>query len=301
MRSDLFWPQFAGLTFFFAGLVAVRRRLSWKVASLPVLGRVFVPLALATFGAEHFVSANSIMQLVPAWIPARLFWTYLVGCALLAAALSIVSMRYVRLAAFLLGIMFFVFVLSMHVPDVLQSPRDRFMWALALRDFSFGVGAWALASSWMSEGRMQDARPATAARPALTALRVPFALVLLFYGVEHLLHPDFTPGVPLRQMQASWIPLRPLWGYATAAALLIAGVLLLINKGARSAVTWLGVEITLIVLLINLPMRVVASTPVEVITGVNYVGDTLLFAGAIFLVAGALPAPTEAAPVREAA
>ena len=29
------------------------------------------------------------MQLVPAWMPARLFWAYLVGVALFAAALSL--------------------------------------------------------------------------------------------------------------------------------------------------------------------------------------------------------------------
>src|SRR5580658_34090 len=40
---------------------------------------------LAVFGVEHFADAKSIMQLVPAFMPGRLFWTYFVGVALLAA------------------------------------------------------------------------------------------------------------------------------------------------------------------------------------------------------------------------
>jgi uncharacterized membrane protein len=301
MRSDLLWPQLAGLAFLVAGLVAVRGELSFRPSSWPALGRVFVAVALAAFGAEHLTSAKVIMQVVPPWMPARLFWTYFVGCAEIAAAASIVSMKHVRLSASLLGIMFFLFVLAIHVPNALHSPHDRFMWALVFRDFSFGLGASALAASRLEDGQAQN-RPAAAGGAALAALRVPFALVLLFYGVEHLLHPDFTPGVPLSQLTAAWIPLRPFWGYLTGAALVIGGVLLLINRWARPAATWLGVEITLIVLLINVPMRVAASTPAEIITAVNYIGDTLLFAGAIFLVAAALPAASgETSAVRQAA
>src|SRR5271170_4070561 len=64
---------------------------------LLVLGPACFAASLALFGAEHIVSAQSFMQIVPPWMPARLFWAYFVGFALIAAALSIIFTRFVRL------------------------------------------------------------------------------------------------------------------------------------------------------------------------------------------------------------
>jgi hypothetical protein len=61
------------------------------------------------------------------------------------------------------------------------------------------------------------------------------------------------------------------------------------NKHARTAATLLGVAITVVVLFIYVPMRVVAMQPSEVNNAVNYIADTTLFAGSIFRLAAAIP------------
>ncbi len=283
----LVWPQFAGVLFLLAALISVRRHLSFKLNDLSVLGIVFVPVSLAVFGAEHLAGAQFIMPLVPAWMPGRLFWTYFVGCALLAAAISMVAMKYVRLSASLLGLMFVVFILSIHLPNVVEHPKDRFVWAVALRDLVFALGAWALAGSLMRERRVHMAGP------LIASCRMIIAVVLLFFGIEHFLHPQFAPGVPLEQLTPAWIPVRSAWGYLIGAMLLISGVLMLLKKQARAAAIWLGIAITLVVLLIYLPLLVVAKQPSQVNTAVNYIADTLLFAGSIFLLAAAIPSRPE--------
>jgi uncharacterized membrane protein len=279
----LFWPQFAGVLFLIIALIPVRRQLFFNHGDLAALGRVFVPVSLAVFGAEHLVSANFMAQMVPPWMPGRLFWAYFVGFALFAAAISIVSMKHVRLSATLLGILFLMFVLSLHLPNVMRNPEDRFAWAVALRDLVFAAGAWALAGTPL-EG------PVQAAPRVVATCRVVFALVLLFFGIEHVLHPEFAPGVPLEQPTPAWIPARPVWGYLIGAILLMSSVSMLMNRRARAAGTWLGVAITLVVAFIYLPMFVVAAQPSEMNTAVNYIADTLLFAGSIFLLAAAIPA-----------
>lgn len=278
-----FWPQLAGVVFFLAGFVAIRRRLSFNLADISVLARVFVPVPLAVFGAEHFVSANAMKNAVPNWIPGHLFWIYFVGCALFAAAISILTMKYVRLSATLLGLMLFLFVVLLHVPNVIHNPGDRFAWAVATRDFCFALGAWTFAATQMAEAGSE------AGRRALVVCRTLFALVLVFFAVEHLRHPEFTPGVPLFQQMPGWIPIRAAWGYVTGIMLLLSGVSLLAGKYARATTTWLGITITLVVLCINTPMLAVAALPAEVTLGVNYVADTMLFAGMIFFVAAGVP------------
>jgi hypothetical protein len=85
------WPSVAGVVFLGIGLFVVRRDLllarGWD--KLLALGCVFVAAPLAVFGAEHLSAAQALMQVVPSWIPERLFWAYFVGVALLAAAVSL--------------------------------------------------------------------------------------------------------------------------------------------------------------------------------------------------------------------
>ena len=288
-------PELAGVVFLLAGFVAIRRRLSFNLADISVLARVFVPVPLAIFGAEHFASANAMKDFVPSWIPGHLFWIYFVGCALYAAAISILTMKYVRLSATLLGLMFFLFVVLLHIPNVIQHPGDRFAWAVAIRDFCFALGAWTLAASQMADAGSEGGRR------AVVVCRSLFALVLIFFAVEHLIHPTFTPGVPLPQPLPAWIPIPATWGYLTGIMLLLSGVSLLTGKYAQATTTWLAITVTLVILCINTPMLAVAALPMEIITAVNYVGDTMLFAGMIFLVAAAVPIRSRVPELIEAA
>jgi uncharacterized membrane protein len=268
----IFWLWFTGLIFLFAGLFAVRRELTAArgLDKLLVLGPIFVAASLALFGAEHLAGAQFVMQAVPPWMPGPLFWTYFVGVALIAAATSIIKGKQVRLSATLLGIMIFLFVVMIHVPNVVKNPGDRIRWAVALRDLAFAGGAWALAGG--------------GSRWSIIVGRVCIGIPLVFFAVEHFLHPEFVPGVPLEKLTPAWIPVRAAWGYLTGAFLLVSGVSLLANRWARTALTWLGVEITLLVLLIYLPIVVAANQP-QMIEALNYIADTLLFGGIILVMA----------------
>ncbi len=167
------WPTLAGILFLAIGLLTARRQLSAKSGKLAAVGRAFVAAGLAAFGTEHFVAVRSIMQVVPSWMPERLFWTYFVGAALLAAAASLALKRCVRLTATLLGAMFLLFVLLIHLPNAVKSPQTRVTWAVLLRDLSFGGGAWALAG-----GRLA------------VIGRYWIALATLFFAAVYFLHPD---------------------------------------------------------------------------------------------------------------
>ena len=294
----VFCPAAAGTLVLVVALVVVWRRLGRSPDTWPLLGRVFVPAFLAAFGGEHLVSAHGLSRMVPTWMPVPLFWAYFVGISLLAAAVSIVSTRLIRVAAPLLGTMFFIFVLTLHIPRVVASPADRFAWAVAARDLVFGLGAWTLWATSAPEGqRMWSAR-------VLAACRTVAALVFVFYGVEHVLHPGFVPGVPLERVIGPWVPAAVVWGFGVGAILIASGVLMLINVRAREAATWLGVALTITLPVIYVPMLFVAAGASEQVEAVNYIFDSLLFAGSVFLLAGGIttgaaqPAPTGVVRVR---
>lgn len=286
----LFWPQLAGAVFLLFGFIALRKELSLRPQSLPNFGRVFVAFALAVFGGEHLASAGFMKDMVPSYVPAHMFWIYFVGFCLFAAAISIILDRYVVISASLLGLMFVLFVLMLHLPRALELRNDRFAWAVAVRECFFATGVWTLAAT-----RVAAHRPVLARR-VITACRVFAAFVLLFYGVEHLLHPEYTPGVPLPQLSPAWLPWKHVWGFSIGMLELASGVAMLINKKSRAVTTWLGVGVTLVVLFINFPMFVLAKEGSDITTGINYVADTLLFAGIIFLLADAMPTEPQRVP-----
>ncbi len=112
-----------------------------------LLGPPFYAAPLAAFGTEHFTFTDAVASLIPAWIPWHRFWACFVGACFIAAALSLVTRVKARLAASLLAVTFFLFVVLMDVPAWTQDPRDRFALTLALRQLAFCGGALALAAA----------------------------------------------------------------------------------------------------------------------------------------------------------
>jgi uncharacterized membrane protein len=289
LSPSIFWPAFAGTITLAIGLFVARKPVSTArgTGKLLALGCVFFAAPLATFGAEHLVDARGIMQVVPTWMPLRLFWTYLVGVALIAAALSLALKKRVRLAATLLAIMFFLFVLLIHIPNVAMNLHNRFLLAVALRDLSFAGGALALSATQKpSATQNQDRRSNILIRIAGICVGLP----LIVYGVEHFLHPEFAPGVPLNKLTPAWVPLPTTWAYLTGSILLVAGVAILVDKYSRNAATTVGALMTLLTLFLYVPILAMATGDSQLIVGVNYVADTLLYGGAALLLAEALPA-----------
>ena len=286
LSSTNFWMCFAGLVCLASGFFVHRKEISvargW--GKLIALGCVFFATALAAFAPEHFGGGPEYIQtMAPSWMPVRSFWPYFVGCALIASATSLTLGKFVRLSSTLLGLMFFLFVCMIYLPSLLSHLDNRLAWILLLRDLSFAAGAWALA------GQHSRASSPRQSKWMILFSRIVVAIAVIFFAIQHFLHPEFTPGVPLPKLTPDWMPLRLFWAYPTGAILFIAGAAMLVNKQARLAAASIGLLMSVLTLLLYLPILVMASQPPQILEGINYVADTLLFAGAALLVAGALP------------
>lgn len=253
---------------------------------IAALSHLCFAMPLAVFGAEHFALTQVIMQLVPAFMPWHLFWTYLVGVALLAASLSIATEIEVRWSGLLFGIMMFLFVGMMDLPGTLANAHNRFSWTLMLREMSFGAGGWMLAAHAI------DGQHAAGKKALITVGRAVIGVAAVFYGIEHFLFPVNVPGVPLEKLMPVWIPGRVLISYVTGLLLVGAGICILLTREARAAATYAGAWILLLVLLVYGPILISSlldpGTDVK-IEGINYFFDTLLFAGTILALARAVP------------
>lgn len=282
---EVVWSYSVGGAVFAVGVVTIFLRRDWQKArgfdKLIIFGPLFYAAPLAAFGTEHFTLMKDVASLVPAWIPWHVFWTCFVGACFIAAGLSMVTGIQARLSSSLLAFNFFLFVVLMDAPAWAQIPRDRFALALVLRELSFSGGPLALAASLTGQWRERGTHVLA------TIARYFVAIPVLYYSLEQFLHADHVPGVPLERLTPQYIPGHAAWTYLAAVVYAIAGILLLVGKQTRLAATCVGLTVLVLVLVVYVPIGVVDRASLD--NGLNYLGDTLMYCGAVLLLARAMP------------
>ncbi|MEO7085457.1 MAG: hypothetical protein ABI442_21780 [Gemmatimonadaceae bacterium] len=285
MTAPVFWPTLLGLSVLAAGLITYRR--DFRTATprpafgLVAFGPVFVAAALAAFAGEHFTAATSIATLVPKWLPARVFIAYFVGVAHLAAALSYVARRYVRWSTIALAGMFGLFVLSMDLPAAIARPTNVQNWILAARQTTFAIGALALFATERTTRELQSLNAIA------TVARFWTAIVLVCYGIQHVVHPEYTAGVPSPVLTSAWVPFPLVISYATGFLLVAFGIAMFVRRYASAAAALCGLLMVVLTLGLYVPQFFLAASVQQQVVAVNFVFDTLLFAGTMLVVSKA--------------
>jgi uncharacterized membrane protein len=253
-----------------------------RALGLVTLGPVFVAASIAAFAGEHFSAGPALAQLVPKWMPGRLFLAYFVGVAHLAAALSFVAKRYVRASSLGLALMFALFVLLMDLPGAITHPANRMAWILSAREGTFSIGALALFATSIS-GRRPEL-----AKMLATIGRVWVAGVLVLYGIQHFLFPQFSPGVPSPTPTATWVPFPAAAAYATGLLLIVFGLMTFVRRLAGAGVSGGGLVMLVLTIVLYAPQIFLAQGIPQQVIAINFIFDTLLFAGTLLVVARAI-------------
>jgi uncharacterized membrane protein len=283
MSVEVWGMMVAGCVALVAGLAFARPRFvsAAGLGKILALATVFEAASLAVFSAEHFTAARDLMAIVPRWLPYPLFWTYFVGACLLAAAVSFIAGRHVRWSASLLALLFLIIVATIDLPSLPRGLHNRFFWILTFREISFAGGAMVLAGTlWPRRTRTADA--------LIEVGRFIVGGVMVFYGIEHFLHPRFVTGVPLEKPTPPWMPFPVVTAYAIGIALLAAGICLLTRRNVEPAAAICGSALLLLTVLFYgsifvVDLRASGNNSPVLIEGLNYIFDTMLFAATVLL------------------
>jgi uncharacterized membrane protein len=121
----------------------------WKRDQFKLIktGSYIFAIGLVVFGIQHFMYAQFVAGLIPAWIPARLFWNYLVMVAFFTSAISFIIQKQVKLSGALLGLMFFIWVLILHLPRVIANIHTEPEWTSLFVALAFSGIAILIAGS----------------------------------------------------------------------------------------------------------------------------------------------------------
>ncbi len=115
---------FSSGAFIIAGCFAAKKENFFYriLGKLIPIGNISFAIPIISFGILHFLYAKDVADYVPSWIPARLFWAYFCGTALIGSGLAIILKIKYRLAATLLGTMIFGWLILLHIPRIIASP-----------------------------------------------------------------------------------------------------------------------------------------------------------------------------------
>jgi putative oxidoreductase len=128
-----------------------------------IIGRVIFAIPFAVFGINHFINSDSLAGLYNTFIPLLPFTNFIVGVALLAAAVSIILNRYVRLSCLLLAALLFIFIITIHVPqlfynyapEVLKNDFGKMLIITNLLKDVALMGASIIIASLTNEGKVE--------------------------------------------------------------------------------------------------------------------------------------------------
>jgi uncharacterized membrane protein len=297
----VFWPYFAGSVILTVGLASV----SWTdvrhargLEKLVPFGPLLYAVALAVFSGDHFVGARAVGRIVPSWMPWHLFWAYFVGVALIAAALSISAQRESQLAAAMVGVMLVLFVLMIHAPNYLAAPHDRMRFTLVLRESSLSAGAFAFAAAQAQQWRRGAYRGlglalgSRAWGKSTVIARIVMGVATADFGIQQFLFPTFAPGIPQDGAEViirmpNWLPAHALWAYISGTIFVACGIALLLNRRARVAADIVAATILVLMAFVYVPLTIKNASNIDL--GLNYLAIHSMLAGALLLLARALP------------
>jgi len=156
-RTGLLEPlAMAALAWLLPGRDAAPRWLVWA-------SRGLLAVSFIVFGVDHWLALGPIGTLIPAWIPWHVFWIGFFGAAFIAAGLSIGLNLLVRWGAAGIGLMFGIWVFTLHLPRVLGwygipgAPRNPAEWSSLFIAVALWGGSWALASGAAGTNRFPQA------------------------------------------------------------------------------------------------------------------------------------------------
>jgi uncharacterized membrane protein len=126
-----------------------RKHLGFTIGCKGLRGaKLLYGLAMIPFGIAHFTYLKETAGLVPAWLPAHIFWAYFFGCTFLAAGVAILIGLFARLAATLSAFQLGLFTMLAWVPIVVAGSKSAFVWSETTLSVALTAGAWVVADSY---------------------------------------------------------------------------------------------------------------------------------------------------------
>jgi uncharacterized membrane protein len=244
---------------------------------LKTLARNFYAMALLALGVQQLMHGKLIAGRPLTW-PAQLsgqaIVAYLTGLLLIVVGVSTLLNKKFQGGLVAVGTFILGWAALRNVYGAISQADVGFLLTCAGKALSLGSGAFLVLRTFQDE-RMVDSN--SLLNRISNTCRYCIGLFLLSSGVQHFLFADF-----VKMLVPTWIPVSMFWVYASAVALGLAGIALLIGFRVWNVAMAAGSMILSWVFILHLPRAFADLTDQNEMTAVF---EALAFSGLLFLVA----------------
>ena len=113
--------------------------------NITIAGRILFAIPFAVFGINHFIMMDYYMGMLTSFIPKTAFTLILTGIVLIAVSISIISNRFVKLSSIVLAILLFIFIVTIHIPHLINGVNTTPTLIALLKDISLMGGSLMIA------------------------------------------------------------------------------------------------------------------------------------------------------------
>ena len=118
---------------------------------ITTIGRILFAFPFAFFGINHFVMMDYYMGMLTSFIPQTAFVMVMTGVMLIAASISIITRKFVRLSTFLLAALLFIFIVAIHIPHLAKGVDTTVTLLTMLKDISLMGGSLMIAGIYSDD------------------------------------------------------------------------------------------------------------------------------------------------------
>jgi putative oxidoreductase len=123
------------------------------VKHLTTIGRILFAIPFGLLGMNHFLMYNYYVGIVSSFIPSGGYTVIMVGIALIAASISIIAKKFIKISCLLLALLLLVFIITIHVPGLFDPDHAKSSVALIelLKDTALMGGSVFIAGIYGNE------------------------------------------------------------------------------------------------------------------------------------------------------
>ena len=118
---------------------------------ITTLGRILFAIPFALFGINHFLMTDYYLGVLTSFVPLGAYTIILTGIMLIAASISIITKKFVKLSTIMLAILLFVFIATIHVPHLFTDADKTSSIIALLKDISLMGGSLMIAGIYSEE------------------------------------------------------------------------------------------------------------------------------------------------------
>lgn len=121
------------------------------MSNLTMIGRILFAIPFALFGLNHIFLYDWYLGNFTSFLPLGPFTIILTGIIMIIASISIITKKYVKLTAQVLAGMLFIFIISIHIPHLLEGGDQTMVLVTLLKDISLMGGSLMIAGMCSSD------------------------------------------------------------------------------------------------------------------------------------------------------